>query len=173
MKMRGIVFATSLLFAAAGAMAQAPSDAQIASIVVTANQVDIDAGKLAESRASAAAVKAFAKQMITDHTGVNKQAVALATKLKLTPQDNPTSQSLKKEGDDNLKHLETLKGAAFDKAYIDHEVDYHAQVIGAIDKTLIPSAQNAELKALLVDSRPAFVGHLEHAKQIQSTLGKY
>ncbi|MEO6032117.1 MAG: DUF4142 domain-containing protein [Burkholderiaceae bacterium] len=153
-------------------MAQAPSDAQIASIVVTANQVDIDAGKLAESRAHAADVKAFAKQMVTDHSGVNKQAVALVTKLKVTPEDNPTSQSLKKAGDDNLKSLKALKGAAFDKAYVDHEVDYHAQVIDAIDKTLIPSAQNAELKALLVAVRPAFVGHLEHAKMIQSKLEK-
>lgn len=168
----GIALAASLFVATTGAFAQAPSDAQIASIVVTANQVDIDAGKLAQSRASNADVKAFAKQMITDHTGVNKQAVALVTKLKVTPEDNATSQSLKKAGDENLKHLKTLKGAAFDKAYVDHEVEYHAQVIDAIDKTLIPSAQNAELKALLVAVRPAFVGHLEHAKMIQSKIEK-
>ncbi len=168
----GIALAASLFVATTGAFAQAPNDAQIASIVVTANQVDIDAGKLAESRAHNADVKAFAKQMVTDHTGVNKQAVALVTKLKVKPEDNATSQSLKKAGDENLKQLKTLKGAAFDKAYVDHEVDYHAQVIDAIDKTLIPSAQNAELKALLVDSRPAFVGHLEHAKMIQSKIEK-
>lgn len=172
MKTLGYLFAATLFVATTGVMAQAPSDAQIASIVVTANQVDIDAGKLAESRAHAADVKAFAKQMVTDHSGVNKQAVALVTKLKVTPEDNPTSQSLKKAGDDNLKSLKALKGAAFDKAYVDHEVDYHAQVIDAIDKTLIPSAQNAELKALLVAVRPAFVGHLEHAKMIQSKLEK-
>lgn len=170
------IFATTvaaLLFAATSAFAQTPNDAQIASIVVTANQVDIDAGKLAESRGHAADVKAFGKQMVTDHTGVNKQAVALANKLKVTPEDNPTSQSLKKEGDANLKKLETLKGAAFDKAYIDHEVAYHEQVIDALDKTLIPNAKNAELKDLLVAVRPAFVGHLEHAKQIQAKLGKH
>ncbi len=149
-----------------------PTDPQIASIVVTANQVDIDAGKLAESKGSTADVKAFAKQMITDHSGVNKQAVALVTKLKVTPEDNPTSQSLKNGGSDNVAALKDLKGAAFDKAYIDHEVAYHEQVLEAIDKTLIPNAQNAELKALLVVVRPAFVGHLEHAKQIRETLGK-
>jgi putative membrane protein len=79
---------------------------------------------------------------------------------------------LKKGGEDNLKSLESLKGGVFDKAYIDQEVRYHAQVIDAIDKTLIPNAKNAELKALLVAVRPAFVGHLEHAKQIQASLGK-
>lgn len=166
------VLAAGLLAFASGAFAQAPNDAQIASIVVTANQVDVDAGKLAESRGHAADVKAFGKQMVTDHTGVNKEATALVKKLKVKPEDNPTSQSLKKEGAENMKHLKTLKGAAFDKAYIDHEVDYHAQVIDALDKTLIPSAQNAELKALLVAVRPAFVAHLEHAKMIQAKLAK-
>ena len=167
-----LLFTAALIASGGGVAAQAPSDAQIASIVVVANQVDIDAGHLAESKASATDVKSFAKQMITDHTGVNKQAAALVTKLGVTPQDNPTSQSLKKGGEDNMKSLKSLKGAAFDKAYIDHEVAYHQQVLDAIDKTLIPSAQNAELKALLVAVRPAFVGHLEHAKQIQANLGK-
>ena len=110
--------------------------------------------------------------MITDHTGVNKSAVDLVTKLKVTPEDNPTSQSLKAGGDKNVANLKTLKGAAFDKAYIDHEVAYHQAVIDAVDKTLIPSATNAELKALLVKVRPAFVAHLEHAKHVQSSLAK-
>jgi putative membrane protein len=49
---------------------------------------------------------------------------------------------------------------------------YHEAVLKAVDTTLIPSAQNAELKALLVKVRPAFVAHLEHAKQVQATLAK-
>jgi putative membrane protein len=152
--------------------AEGINDAQIAAIVVAANQVDIDAGKVAESRGSNAEVKAFGKQMVTDHTGVNKQAVDLVTKLKVTPEDNPTAQSLKSGGAENVKHLEQLSGAAFDKAYVDHEVAYHQQVLDAVDKTLIPGAKNAELKALLVKVRPAFVAHLEHAKHLQSTIGK-
>jgi putative membrane protein len=161
----------SVLSVSTGALAQGVNDAQIASIVVTANQVDIDAGKLASSRATNADVKKFAQLMVTDHTGVNKQAVDLATKLKVTPQDNPTSQSLKAGGEKNVANLKTLKGAAFDKAYIDNEVAYHQQVLDAVDKVLIPSAQNADLKALLVKVRPAFVAHLEHAKHIQGSLG--
>ena len=172
MKMIVGAAAASLALLAGTAFAQAPSDAQIASIVVTANQVDIDAGKLAESKASNAEVKAFGKQMVTDHSGVNKQAVALVTKLKVTPEDNPTSKSLKSGGDDNVKNLQKLSGAAFDRAYVDHEVVYHQQVLDALDKTLIPSAKNAELKSLLVSVRPAFVAHLEHAKSLQASLGK-
>jgi putative membrane protein len=165
-----MVLAAALLAAPAAALAQAPNDAQIAAIVVTANQVDIDAGKLAESHGTSAEVKAFGKQMVTDHTGVNKQAVALVTKLNVKPEENPTSKSLKAAGDKNVAKLKELKGAAFDKAYIDNEVTYHQQVLDALDKTLIPNASNAELKALLEKVRPAFVAHLEHAKKIQSTL---
>ena len=164
------VFVACSLFASASVSAQSINDAQIASIVVTANQVDIDAGKLAASRATSADVKKFAQLMVTDHTGVNNQAVALATKLKVTPQDNDTSRALKAGGDKNLAHLKTVKGAAFDKAYVDNEVTYHQQVLDAVDKVLIPSAQNAELKALIVKVRPAFVAHLEHAKHLQSML---
>lgn len=164
--------AASLVLLAGNALAQSPSDAQIASIVVTANQVDIDAGKLAESKASSAEVKSFGRLMVTDHSGVNKQAVALVTKLEVTPEDNATSKSLKAGGADNVKTLEKLSGVAFDRAYVDHEVVYHQQVLDAVDKTLIPSAQNAELKSLLIGVRPAFVAHLEHAKQLQASLAK-
>jgi putative membrane protein len=171
MKVSAVIIA-GLLCLTSVASAQTVSDAQIASIVVTANQVDIDAGKLAASKATNPEIKKFGQQMVTDHTGVNKQATALATKLKVTPEDNATSQSLKAGGDKNLANLKNLNGAEFDKAYIDNEVTYHQEVVDAIDKTLIPSAQNAELKALLVKVRPAFVAHLEHAKMIQSSLGK-
>jgi putative membrane protein len=170
MKILITIAATSLLLVG-NAMAQAPNDAQIASIVVTANQVDIDAGRLAESKGSNSEVKAFGKQMVTDHSGVNRQAVALVTKLKVTPEDNPTSKSLKAGGVDNVKNLKGLSGIAFDRAYIKHEVVYHEQVIDTIDKVLIPNAQNAELKSLLVAVRPAFVAHLVHAKSLETTLG--
>lgn len=151
---------------------QGPSDPQIAHIVVTANQVDIDAGKLAEKSGSTKEVKDFGKQMVTDHTAVNKSATALVTKLKVKPEANDTSASLKKGGDDNMAKLKGLKGKDFDKAYVDNEVSYHQAVIDAVDKTLIPSAKNEELKALLVKVRPAFVQHLEHAKMLQAQLAK-
>lgn len=157
-------------FAADATAPKGPTDPQIASIVVTANTVDIDAGKLAKKTSKNAEVKKFAVLMMKDHAAVNKSAVDLVTKLKVTPEDNDTSKALKKGGDDNLAALKNLKGSAFDKAYVDHEVTYHQTVLDALDKTLIPSASNEELKALLVKVRPAFVAHLEHAKHIQSTL---
>jgi len=74
----------AVAFAALAVPAQAeggPNDAQIAHIVVTANQIDIDAGKLAGRKGHAKDVRDFGKMMVTDHTGVNKQAIALVKKL--------------------------------------------------------------------------------------------
>lgn len=108
--------------------------------------------------------------MASDHAGVNKSATELAAKLAVTPEDNPTSQSLKTGGEKHVAALKQLSGAAFDKTYMAHEIAYHAQVLEALDKTLIPNARNAELKALLVRVRPAFVAHLRAAEQIQASL---
>jgi putative membrane protein len=168
---RAVVLAALAIASAAHAQGAGPTDPQIAAIVVTANQVDIDAGKFAKSKSSSKEVQDFADLMVTDHTGVNKAATELVKKLKVTPEDNPTAQSLRKGGDDNVAKLKTLAGKEFDKAYVDHEVVYHEAVLDALDKTLIPSAKNDELKALMVKVRPAFVAHLEHARQLQGRLG--
>jgi putative membrane protein len=154
------------------AAAPAINDAQIAHIVVTANSIDSAAGEVAKRKGTAKAVKDFAQTMVTDHGGVNKQAVALATKLNVTPEDNDTSRQLKLDADAAAANLNGLTGAAFDKAYIDREVTYHQAVLDALDKTLIPNAQNAELKGLLEKTRPAFVAHLDRAKSTQATLAK-
>jgi putative membrane protein len=168
----GKFLAGLLAFVAVASFAQTgePNDAQIAGIVVAANTVDINAGKLAKSRSHNKEVKSFAQRMITDHTGVNKQASALVKKLKVTPEESATSKSLKDDGAATLKKLKGMKGAEFDKAYIDNEVTYHQAVLDALDKTLIPNAKNAELKDLLTKTRPAFEDHLEHAKKIQASM---
>jgi len=164
---------TLALAAPALALAQGkPSDPQIAHIVVTANQIDINAGKLAKSKSKNKEVQAFAQQMITDHTAVNKQAGALAKKLGVKPEENDTSKALKQGAQENMANLKKLKDGQFDKAYVDHEVAYHQQVLDAIDKVLIPSAQNAQLKGLIEQVRPAIQAHLDHAKHVQADLGK-
>ncbi len=172
MRRFAILFSTLLLLPAAGLIAGEITDAHIASIVVTANQVDVDAGAFVASRTNDAEVKSFAELMVTDHNAVNHAAAELVTRLKVTPQDNPTSRSLKAGGEKNLAALKALDGAALDKAYVDHEVDYHQQVIDALDKILIPGAANAELKNLLVKVRPAFVAHLDHAKVLQASMAR-
>jgi putative membrane protein len=147
------------------------SDPQIAAIVVAANQVDIDAGNLAIKKTKNAEVKKFAEQMVTDHTSINKAAVDLVTKLKVTPEESDASKGLTSGGADNRAKLEKLDGAAFDKAYVDNEVAYHKAVIDVIDTKLIPSATNADLKSTLVSVKPAIEEHLKHAEMVQAKLG--
>lgn len=161
---------------AAGDAAGAPAaggvtDPQIAHIVVTANQVDITAGELAQARSANPAVKEFAQRMVTDHSGVNKAATELVTRLGVTPEPSPTSEQLQQGGEQNVAALQGKTGAEFDQAYLANEVSYHQAVLDAIDQTLIPGAQNAELKALLQQTRPAVAAHLEHARQLQTSLG--
>jgi putative membrane protein len=147
------------------------SDPEVAHVAVTANSIDIDAAKFAQSKSQNADVKKFAALMITDHSSVNQKAAALAKKLGVTPKDNAVSQSLITGATAAHQTLEPLQGAAFDRAYMDREVAYHQAVLDALDKTLIPTTDNAELKKLLTDVRPVIAAHLEHAKQVRAGLG--
>lgn len=142
------------------------NDAQIAHIAYTAGVIDVTAGKQALAKSHDKAVRDFAQEMVRDHTAVNDQALALVKKLGVTPQDNPTSQSLSKDAADKLKSYAVLNGAAFDKAYVANEVAYHKTVNGALANTLIPNAQNAELKALLQTGLKLFTEHQMHAEHL-------
>jgi putative membrane protein len=157
--------------AAAPAAAPTLNDPQIAHVAVTANSIDSAAGAAARSKARNAQVKDFAQTMVRDHGAVNKEAVALAKKLNVTPADNDVSRQLQQGAEQARTELSGKSGADYDKAYIDHEVQYHQAVLDALDKTLIPGAQNAELKALLEKVRPNVAAHLERAKKIQGSLG--
>jgi putative membrane protein len=147
------------------------SDPEVAHVAVTANSIDIELARVAVSKADKAEVKAFARTMITDHSAVNGQAAALAGRLGVTPKNNPVSQSLLTGAQAARASLEKLGGAAFDRAYIDREVAYHQAVLDALDGLLIPTTENAELKKLLVEVRPAIATHLAHAKALQGSLG--
>jgi putative membrane protein len=148
-----------------------PTDAEIAATVTAANTADIENGQLALSKTSNADVKAFANEMIQAHTALNQQGGALVSKLGVTPAENPTSTQLKQNGESTREMLKGLSGAEFDKAYINGEVDLHQAVLDQLDNTLIPAAQNAELKTLLQTARPTISAHLDHAKSLKAKLG--
>lgn len=146
------------------------TDPEIASIAVTANQVDIDQAAVALKKSKNADVIHFAQTMTNDHKAVIAQAVALVTKLKVTPKDNATSQKLMADANKTIANLKTKSGKDFDKAYVDNEVAYHKAVINVVATVLVPAAQNAELKALLEKVIPALKAHLEHAEMVQKNL---
>ncbi|TKK71063.1 DUF4142 domain-containing protein [Ilyomonas limi] len=163
---------TTMLFAGTIYAQQSPklNDAEIASAAVVANQNDIDFAKVAKQKSKNAEVIKFAETMMRDHQAVIDQAVALVTKLKVTPQDNAVSKKLASDAAATSKMLLAKSAKDFDKAYIDNEVAYHKAVIAAVETVLIPQATNGELKALLQNVVPALKAHLEHAEMVQKTL---
>ncbi|MDQ2656413.1 MAG: DUF4142 domain-containing protein [Bacteroidota bacterium] len=146
------------------------SDAEVASVAVVANQIDIDYAEIAKKKSKNAEVLRFAETMANDHKAVIGQAVALVKKLGVTPLDNAVSKKLVADADKTKKVLQSTAKGNFDKAYIDNEVAYHEAVIGAVENLLIPESENAELKALLVNVLPALKTHLEHAKMVQKNF---
>ena len=150
--------------------ADKPTDPQIAHIAYTAGVIDIEAAKLAVEKSKTKEVVDFANSMLADHEAVNVQALDLVKKLNVTPEDNDTSKALAAAAAAKRDELSKLDGAAFDKAYIDNEVAYHAQVNGALETLLIPSATNPELKSLLETGLKIFQGHQQHAEHAAAAL---
>jgi len=168
-KLAGMVAAAALAISTV-AIAAGPTDPQIAHIAYTAGNIDVAAAKQALAKSHNKAVREFASEMVRDHEAVNAKALALVKALKVTPEDNPTSQALSKAAKDEMKKLASLKGSAFDKAYVNNEVAYHGTVNDALKSTLIPSAHNAQLKSLLETGLTLFQEHQKHAEHLASTL---
>jgi putative membrane protein len=165
-RMAGVLALLVLATGSAWAQGSKLNDAQIAHIAYTADQIDIQAGQQALEKSNNKEVRAFAQDMVRDHTAVNEKALALVKKLNVTPEDNSTSQTLSKQAAAKSAELAKLSGAAFDKAYIDNEVAYHKAVNDALQNTLIPGASNSELKGLLTTGLKIFQGHQQHAEQV-------
>ncbi len=144
------------------------TDPEIASVAVVANQNDIGFAEIAKKKSKNADVLKFAETMANDHKAVIAQAVALVTKLHVTPKENAVSKSMLADAAKTRKMLNSKSGEAFNKAYIDNEVAYHKAVISAVETILIPQAQNAELKGLLQKVVPTLKAHLTHAEMVQS-----
>jgi putative membrane protein len=147
------------------------SDGQIAQIAMTANNVEITAARAAVKATKNARVKEFAREMIKDHTAANTQAQALAKKAGISPEESDTSQQLNQHGQDEMQQLKGLKGAQFDRAYIDAQVQDHQTVLDALDNQLIPNAKNDDMKSLLTKVRTKVSQHLEHARSLQQSMG--
>ena len=171
MQMYGIAALVPLFAIAGTARAEAPlNDPQIATIALAAHQIDIDRGKSALHRSRNAEVRQFAEQMVNDHEAGKKEVLALAKQLGVTPQESAVTQSLKSDAKKAAARLAKEKGAAFDRDYIDTEVAYHQAVIEAVNKVLIPGAQNAQVRSALQNTVPTLEGHLQHAKNVQAQL---
>jgi putative membrane protein len=166
-----LFFSTALFSMTTSAQKTAKlTDPEIASVAVTANQIDIDYAHIAQQKSKNAEVLKFAATMAKDHQSVIDQAVALATKLHVTPQTNATTKAFLAGETKTKAMLNSKSGKAFDKAYVDNEVAYHKAAIKEVETVLIPDATNGELKSLLQSALPLFKAHLAHAEMVQKNL---
>jgi putative membrane protein len=155
---------------ASTAQAAGPTDPEIAHIAYAAGNIDIAAAKQALAKSHNATVRAFAKEMVRDHQAVNDKALALVKELKVTPKDNATSEALSKQAAATLKRFAKLNAHDFDHAYLKNEVAYHGTVNSALKTTLIPSANNAQLKSLLETGLTLFTEHQKHAEHLAAAM---
>jgi putative membrane protein len=146
------------------------TDEQIAAITVAADTGEIDQAKAAQGKAKDAKVKKFAQTMITHHGESKKKIEGIVKKAKLTPADNDMSTKLAGDSKAAIDSWKDLKGADFDKAYIDAQVKNHQAVLDALDKQILPAVKNEELKKQIEGFRPKVEAHLKEAQDIQAHL---
>lgn len=150
--------------------APALNDAQITKIIRTANDGEIQQGKLAVNQTTNSEVRKFARMMIRQHAKVNRKLGRVSKSMGIEPQESPSATTLKQEGDKTLSSLKAAKGPEFDRAYVDAQVKSHQDVLATIDNALLPNAKDAKLQAMLKETRPAVQMHLEHATLLKSKL---
>lgn len=145
-------------------------DTQIAKILLTINDGEIDAAKVAKRQAQNKEVKDFASMMKDEHEKNMKETKKLAMDNKIKPEDSDASKALKDEAEKSNKDLKRQDKKAFDLAYMKQQVEMHEKALAKLRDELIPAAQNPDFKAHLEKTQAAVSEHLEHAKALQSKL---
>jgi putative membrane protein len=154
---------------AAEAAAPALDDPTIVAIWDNTNTADIQTGKLAAEKAKSKQVREFGAMLARDHAMVRQQGRDLAKKLGVTPTP-PAGDKSAQDQAALIHRLDGLKGAEFDRAFLQHEIQFHQDVIAAINSTLLPAIQNPELKAFVVKIAPAFQAHLQMAENLDKQV---
>jgi putative membrane protein len=147
-------------------------DATIVAIFDAANTADIETGTLAAERGASKEVRDFGSMLARDHKQVRQLGRDLATKLAVTPTPPKDDQGAKDHAA-AMARLRSLKGAEFDRAFLQHEAAFHKAVIDAVTSTLLPAIQNAELKALVKQVAPAFQAHMVAAQNLEKKLAAH
>jgi putative membrane protein len=153
------------------ASAQALDDATIVAIFDAANTADVETGQLAAERGHAKEVRDFGAMLVRDHRQVRQQGRDLAARLGVTPTP-PANDQAARDHAEAMRRLRALRGAAFDRAFLQHEAAFHKAVIGAVQTTLLPAIKNAEVKGLVVKVTPAFEAHMLAAQNLEKRLAE-
>jgi putative membrane protein len=148
------------------------TDANIASIITSVAQAEVDRGRLAVQMTQNTTVRQFAQQMVDDHSRMLQQIQTVTAQRRIAPQPGPTTQQLQTTNTQTLTTLREYQGEDFDRQYIATEIASHQWLLDAIDNSLLPGAQDAELRALLTQQRAMAMEHLRRAQEIQATIGQ-
>lgn len=152
------------------ALAAAPhplTDAQIAKILVTINEGEVDAAKLAQKKAVGADVKTFAAMMEAHHEKNEEDTKKLAKDQKIGSDKSELSKSLEAEAKQINKGLKEQNEEVFDQAYVAGQIAMHQKALDTIEKTLIPAAHNPALKDHLTATGKSVATHLDQAKSLR------
>jgi putative membrane protein len=148
------------------AMPGAWPQSDIAGVVMTANEGEVQQGNAAVSKATSSDVRAFAQMMVSDHTSAMNMARDVFSRNGITPAENDTTRKLRDTSQRAITNLGTYSGASFDRMYMQAQVDTHQWLLNSLDSTLIPSATNDDVRTLLQNQRAAVSTHLDRARQI-------
>lgn len=146
--------------------------------MLAANQVDIDAGRLAARASQNTEVTSFAERMVTDHTGVNQVARELVTTSGVTPKPSDTSRSLEAAGEKKLARLRTLRAETMQQAYVDAYVhlgqfDGRAQFPTWLTRIAVHASLahvRRRQRFVSFDAHPPFPGESRAAEAVQEAF---
>jgi putative membrane protein len=126
---------------------------------------EVDAGNLAQQKASGQNVKDFGAMMVKDHSAANEKLQAIAASKDVTL---PTSASVGQMA--SKAKLDMLSGSTFDASYIKGQVRAHERTLELFRKE-ITAGQDAEAKAFAKETLPTVKAHLKAIKAIAAQAG--
>jgi putative membrane protein len=131
----------------------------------------VDYSQLGVNHGTDSTVKKFALMMVNDHREMLKSAYGLATKLNVTPEMSKKAADLDKEFKKDIADLKAKEdGRAFDKEFMDEQIDLHEEAIGDL-KDLDEKVTDATLKSAITAELSKMQAHLDRAKVVRKTFG--
>jgi predicted outer membrane protein len=148
------------------------TEAQVLGVMAEANMGEVMVNGLAVTRVTTASVKTFAQQMVTEHTGALARGTALATRLMVVPADSPVKMNLHMQAMQTRDMLSAITDVpAFERAFVQSQVEMHMMVLTLIDTQLLPVAQTPDLRTELMNMRNTVANHLAEAQSLRTAVG--
>jgi putative membrane protein len=164
------MFAVILLGGCATTSPQNLTDPQIAMVMRVVNLAEVREGEVAREKSGTPSVRDFGALMVTEHTAQSNKTESELARVNVASEDTTLSRQIDATSGAATDRLRALSGSAFDRAYIDREVEAHQYAVGLIDSKLMPNARKKTLREQLTDLRKMLDTHLTNAKQIQASL---